>query len=51
MVSRVDIPGTVPQLSTSVPKTPIWLNDSYIHEQLKIGLHMLPDGIDHQSVL
>ena len=26
------------------------MNDSYVHEQLKIGLHILPDGIDHQSV-
>ena len=50
MVSRVDIPETAPQSLTSVLKTSMWLNDSYVHEQLKISLHMLPDGIGHQSV-
>ena len=50
MVSRVGIPETALQLPTSVLKTPVWLNDSYIHEQLKIGLHMLLDHINHQSV-
>ena len=50
MVSRAGIPETAPQFPTLVLKTPVWLNDSYIHEQLRIGLHMLPDGINHQSV-
>ena len=49
MVSKVSISETAPQLPTSVLKTPVWLNDSYIHEELKIGLHMLPDSMDHQS--
>ena len=31
-------------------KTLVLLNDSYAHESLKIDLHMLPGGIDHQSV-
>ena len=51
MVSRVGIPETAPQLLTSVLKTPIWLNDSSIHEQLKISLCMLMDGIHHWSVI
>ena len=50
MVSRVGTLETALQLSMSVLKTPVWLNDSYIHEQIKISLGMLPDGINHQYV-
>ena len=50
MVSRVGIPETALQLPTLMLKTLILLNDSYAHKQLTIGFHMLPDGIDHQSV-
>ena len=50
MVSRVGIPETAPQSPTSVLKTLICLNDSYVHEQLKIVLYILPDGIDYWSV-
>ena len=50
MVSRVGISENAPPSPTSVLKPPVWLNDSYVHEQLKISLHMLSDGIDHQSV-
>ena len=48
--SRVCIPETAPQSPTSVLKTPVWLNERYVHEQLMIGLCMLLDGIDHQFV-
>ena len=50
MVSRFSILETALQSLTLMLKTSIWLNDSYVHEQLKISLHMLLDGIDHQSV-
>ena len=50
MVSRVGALETAPQLSTSVLKTPVSLNDSYVHEWLKISLCMLLDGVNHQSV-
>ena len=32
-----------------IVKTLVSLNDSYTHEYFEIGLHMLPDVIDHQS--
>ena len=50
MVFSVSTPETALQLPTSVLKTPVWLNDSYIHEQFEISLCMLLDGINHQSV-
>ena len=50
MVSRAGVHETALQLLTSVLKSPVWLNESYIHEQVKISLFMLQDGIDHQSV-
>ena len=50
MVSRVGIPETALQLPTLVLKILVLLNDSYTHEELKVNLHVLLDGIDHHSV-
>ena len=35
MASIVGISETALQLTTSVLRTPVWLNDSYTHEQFK----------------
>ena len=50
MSSKVGIPETALISPTLVLKTLVSLNDRYAHEELGIGLHMLLDGIDHQSV-
>ena len=50
MASRAGIPETASQLPTSVLRTPVWLNDDYIHKQLKTVSCMPLDGINHQTV-
>ena len=50
MAPGAGIPETALQSTTSMLGILVWLNDSYTHEQLKTGLHMLQGGINHQVV-